>query len=109
MKKSEIINIFEKYLNKYQIEKLLIKNTGLTKNQLFFCEEIEISEKLINEIIKSLENNIPFEYIINEAEFYSLNFYVDNRVLIPRNDTEIMVEETLKEINKYEKVEYIDI
>jgi release factor glutamine methyltransferase len=109
MKKSEIINIFEKYLNKYQIEKLLIKNTGLTKNQLFFCEEIEISEKLINEIIKSLENNIPFEYIINEAEFYSLNFYVDNRVLIPRNDTEIMVGETLKEINKYEKVEYIDI
>lgn len=109
MKKNEIISIFQKYLNKYQIEKLIIKNTGLSKNQLFFCEEINISETFINEVIKKLEDNIPFEYIINEAEFFSINFYVDNRVLIPRNDTEIMVEETIKEADKYEKIEYIDI
>lgn len=109
MKKNEIINTFKKYLNNYQIEKLIIKNTGLTKNQLFFCEEIDIKKDVINELLEKLEKKTPFEYIINEAEFYSLNFYVDNRVLIPRNDTEIMVQETIKEINKKNNVEYIDI
>ncbi|MDD5769378.1 MAG: peptide chain release factor N(5)-glutamine methyltransferase [Candidatus Gracilibacteria bacterium] len=39
---------------------------------------------------------INFEF--NE-EFYSLPFYVDNRVLIPRNDTEILVEKAIKEID----------
>lgn len=40
---------------------------------------------------------MKINYIPNE-EFYSLSFYVDKRVLIPRNDTEILVDKVLKEI-----------
>lgn len=39
-------------------------------------------------------NHIPNE------EFYSIPFYVDKRVLIPRNDTEILVDKVFREINK---------
>jgi len=42
---------------------------------------------------------LKINYIPNE-EFYSLPFYVDKRVLIPRNDTEILVDRVLKEITQ---------
>ena len=53
-------------------------------------------------LVKKLEDNIPLEYIINKKEFMKLNFYVDENVLIPRPETEILVEETIniaKQIN----------
>jgi methylase of polypeptide subunit release factors len=38
-----------------------------------------------------------------------LNFFVDERVLIPRNDTEIMVKQVLKESQKYKDITLIDV
>ena len=73
--------------------------TGLTKSQLFLSKEI--SEKQNFEIKKKLarlETWEPIEYIINKAEFYGLDFYVDSRVLVPRNNTEIMVEQVISVI-----------
>jgi release factor glutamine methyltransferase len=49
------------------------------------------------------------EYIINNAEFYSLDFFVDLRVLIPRNDTEIMVDKAIDTILEYETSTLIDV
>lgn len=46
----------------------------------------------------------PYAYITNEKEFYSLPFFVDKHVLIPRPDTECLVEETLKEIKRFQKI-----
>ncbi len=109
MKKIEINKILSWYLNNYQVNEIIKKYTGLNNNQLFFCDDLDIKEEKINEIKKLLEKKVPYEYIVNKAEFFSLDFYVDSRVLIPRNDTEIMVNETIKEINKKDKIEYIDI
>lgn len=109
MKKNKIIKRLSKFLDKYQINETIKKITGLSDNQLFFCENLEIEENLLQELEEKLEEKVPFEYIINNAEFYSYDFYVDSRVLIPRNDSEIMVNETIKEIEKNKKVEYIDI
>lgn len=54
----------------------------------------------INEIIKGE----PIQYITNEQEFMQLKFYVDENVLIPQQDTEILVEEAIKKIYEiYEK------
>lgn len=69
---------------------------------------------------KSLENAIekraahtPVAYITNKKEFYSLDFYVEEGVLIPRGDTELLVSEALKaikEINaKDEKIKIADL
>ena len=49
------------------------------------------------------------QYITNTQEFYGLNFYVDNKVLIPQPDTEILVEEALKIIRNEEKNKVLDI
>jgi len=81
---------------KTNINLIIQKVTGLSKEQLFLSPKInEKYKKEIDEKIKKLENLEPIEYIINNAEFYWIDF-VDNRVLIPRNDTEVMVNEVLK-------------
>lgn len=49
-----------------------------------------------NQLISRRKKHEPIAYIINKKEFYNLNFYVDKHVLIPRPETELMVEEVLR-------------
>jgi len=92
MIKQEIYSQLSDYFDNYQIWEILLKHTGFTKNQLFFCEQIEIfSHEDLDTYIQQAKKWIPFEYIIQKAEFYNYDFFVDNRVLIPRNDTEVMI------------------
>lgn len=60
-------------------------------------EEIQpkIQEKYSQELKKILEG-MPLQYITHEQEFMGLKFYVDQNVLIPQPDTEILVEEVIK-------------
>ncbi len=53
--------------------------------------------------IEELSNGEPIQYITKHQEFMKLNFYVDNSVLIPRADTEILVEEVIDSINNVGK------
>ncbi len=102
MKKIEVYNMWKKLgLDEKQIDLILQKITGLTKSQLFLNKEID------NNFLKKIEKYFsrviiwePLEYILWEANFYGFDFYVDSRILIPRNDTEILVEQTIKEIKK---------
>lgn len=55
----------------------------------------ESTRKEFKEIIAKRKNNIPLQYIFKKAYFYGRDFYVDERVLIPRFDTEILVEKTI--------------
>lgn len=111
MKKQDIFQELSKYFDNYQISELLQKQTGLSQSQLFLCSElINIDKTWFDKIIEFWEKKYPFEYIINTAEFFWLEFYVDERVLIPRNDTEIMVEQTIATINNLNtNLNYIDI
>lgn len=47
--------------------------------------------------IKKIIKGVPIQYITNEQEFMKLNFYVDENVLIPQPDTEILVERIIKD------------
>ncbi len=49
---------------------------------------------------KLIREKIPVHYIINTKNFMGLDFFVDERVLIPRFDTEILVEQAMMEIKK---------
>lgn len=96
MKKVELKNILTEKEKKF-LDFVLIKNLKISKKELFFLEEI--NDTLISKIKKDLKKLslwFPLEYYIKNANFYWNNFFVDNRVLIPRNDTEIMVQEALK-------------
>ena len=57
----------------------------------------EIVEKFFN-FVEKRANRIPVAYITGEKEFYGLPFKVEKDVLIPRPETEILVEEVLKRI-----------
>lgn len=66
----------------------------------FFLHSEDIAEEKTVQYYEHLlgqrEKRIPLEYITNETEFMGLPFYVDENVLIPRQDTECLVEEVLK-------------
>ena len=111
MKLKELLNYSKKYLENNNIEdailisKLLVQYImGISKDKIIIyydknITDIELSKykKLLDQIVKG----VPIQYIIKEQEFMKLDFYVDENVLIPQPDTEILVEEVIKKyINK---------
>lgn len=60
----------------------------------------EKEKDLINNVNK-LKNGYPLQYITHNQEFMGLNFYVDENVLIPQPDTEVLVENTIKQALEY--------
>ena len=59
--------------------------------------------------IKKLCNGIPIQHITNRQEFMKMTFYVDENVLIPRQDTEILVEEVIKIAKKINAKKILDL
>jgi release factor glutamine methyltransferase len=72
----------------------------LNPNEMLSNEEEDIFLRMIELRKKSM----PVAYIIGKKEFMGLEFKVDKRCLIPRPDTEILVNELIKKMNGYEKV-----
>lgn len=90
---------------------LLAYVLNLTKEQLLIYDTKEVEENLENkykELISEIVQGKPLKYITNKQEFMKLNFYVDENVLIPRQDTENIVEEVInickKDANKKYKI-----
>ena len=95
---------------------LLEHITGFETNELFMKKNDEISEELIskfNEIFdKYLHENKPIQYLIGYSCFYGYDFIVNENVLIPRFETEELVENILylyDEHFKGQKVEVCDL
>ena len=59
--------------------------------------QVENTDKLF-EWVKRRSANEPFEYIVNKVSFYSQEFYIAQGALIPRPETEILIDEVLKNI-----------
>ena len=59
--------------------------------------------------IKKLSQGIPLQHITNMQEFMKMRFYVDENVLIPRQDTEILVEEVIRIAKKINAKKILDL
>ncbi|MDP4038874.1 MAG: peptide chain release factor N(5)-glutamine methyltransferase [bacterium] len=60
--------------------------------------------KLINDLAKKRLSRVPIAYILKTKEFYGLDFFTNDSVLIPRNETETLVEWSIKLTPKNAKV-----
>lgn len=73
-------------------------------------EELDLKkEKEYFLIIKEIRKGIPLEHITHQKEFMKLNFFVDENVLIPRQDTEILVEEAIEIAKKIKAKKILDL
>ncbi len=59
--------------------------------------------------IEKLTKGMPLQHITHTQEFMKMDFYVDENVLIPRPDTEILVEETIKISQTMERPKILDL
>lgn len=69
----------------------------------------EFQEKEYLKYIELLKQGKPIEHITHQKEFMKLNFYVDENVLIPRQDTEVLVEEVIEIAKKINAKKILDL
>ena len=67
------------------------------------------TEETYFKCIDMLKQGMPIEHITHQKEFMKLNFYVDENVLIPRQDTEILVEEVIDIAKKIKAKKILDL
>ncbi|MBL7685946.1 MAG: peptide chain release factor N(5)-glutamine methyltransferase [Deltaproteobacteria bacterium] len=73
----------------------------LSRIQLYTKFDLPLSDlelQSIKSLVKRRTAREPLAYILGEKEFYSLSFEVNSSVLIPRPETEVLVEEVLKQL-----------
>ena len=104
----------EANIDTYILDTQLLLGKVLQKDKLYLItnkeEEIDkFKEKEFYRLINKRKDNMPIKYILKNAEFMGLDFYVEEGVLIPRGDTEILVEEVLKNITASNQYDICDL
>lgn len=92
-------------------EEILCTLTGLNRSNLYLSSKVLLSGRTIEQIrviIERMLSDEPLQYILESAYFYNREFLVSPSVLIPRPDTETLVETVLKKENAERKT-FLDI
>ena len=72
--------------------------------------ELKVAEKLeLVDMVKKRLKRIPIQYITRHQEFMGMDFLIESGVLIPRPETEILVEEAIKKIKNYKYSDNIKV
>lgn len=86
--------------------------TGFSKTQLLLNRDFELSadqEKQFYSCLKKRQTGLPVAYITQKKEFYGFDFFVSPDVLIPKPDTELLVDQALNALAVlYQKIENTD-
>jgi release factor glutamine methyltransferase len=97
----QILERLNKFSTEPETEANLIINKlfNTSKLDLLLNKEIEPdTDKLsyLENILQQREQRVPLQYIFNEQKFRDYTFYVDSRVLIPRPETELLVDQVIE-------------
>ena len=92
----------------------ILMSKALNKSRKFIImnpnEKINDYEyRKFKKLISSRSNNKPIAYIVGKKSFWKYNFNVSEKVLIPRPDTEILIEQVLKRFKKKESINFLEI
>ena len=106
----EALNLGEKVLSLANIEDrrndawlLLSMVCKMDRSFYYLHMEEDLPEEQLREYeiaLKKRAEHVPLQYIVGETEFMGLKFKVNSNVLIPRQDTETLVEEALKVVKQ---------
>ena len=118
MRALEIIKIGSNLLKEKKIpsyildsEMLLSKALNKTRENILVNLDKKVNERNVEIFKKYLQrrsNNEPMAYIMEEKEFWSMKFNVNRKTLIPRPETELLVDKLLRMYNK-KKISILDI
>ena len=103
----------EKKVSSYMLdsEVLLSKTLKKTREEIMINLEQNLSDKevlIFNEYLVRRSRNEPIAYILKEKEFWSKKFYVNKNTLIPRPETELLVDK-LANIYRNKRITLLDI
>jgi len=93
-------------------EILLAKIISKDRNYIILNSKEHLDQKYLlrfNDLIERRKKGEPVAYLTRKKEFWKNNFYIDQNVLVPRPDTELIVEEVLKFSKKKFKLQILDI
>lgn len=100
---NELSDIYQKSEILFLLSIFVKKKLGFNTIQQKILENNEISSELGNEfliILSELKTGKPYQYILGEAEFFGLSFFVNESVLIPRPETEELLELAILKISE---------
>ena len=101
-------------IESYILDSQLLLSKVLNVDKLFIMinRSFDLNPNQENEFIRLIhlrKNKMPVKYILGDCEFMGMNFIVRPGVLIPRPDTEILVEGVIEHINKRAYTEVCDV
>lgn len=91
---------------------LLSFAAGISREQLFarYPDQLPVDiERKYDGLIRQRLNGLPVSYIRNTKEFFGRDYYVDSRVLVPRPDTETIIEKVLEIAGGFENPSILDL
>ena len=91
--------LIESKLNLTRVDVALSPTIKLNKEEFVYFQKA----------LSNLKNSVPIQYIIGETSFYRLQFKVNNNVLIPRPETEELVEWIIKDSKNIPNIKILDI
>ncbi len=110
--RTELKNIYPpEEINSF-IDILLNRFAGINKTEAFLYPDKKLSDEIIKKLTNALEKlkqEYPVQYITGQTEFYGLSFKVSPDVLIPRPETEELVDLIIKNHQNYQKIKILDI
>ena len=101
----ELINKNSKDISTNEVFLVLEKILGKTKEKIIISLDDELSEEVSDIVLNcfdALRDGYPVQYITGKQEFMGMTFKVNENVLIPQPDTEVMVEKAIETINIYD-------